>query len=533
MLRSRRLKPRAPDRTEVTAEAPLPVAVLDIGAAAIRLVVAEAPPGEPIRILEDVERGVLLGKDTFTNGRLGVSTVEATLKALEGFRQIMDTYAVASYRAVATSAVREAQNRDTFVDRVRLRTGIDIEVIDGSEENRLTYLAVWDQLGDREALRSGKTLLVEVGGGSADISFLRDGEPTHSGTYALGAIRMRQNLAAWSGSHSQQTRLLRRHIHNVVEDIRSEMPLGKARHFVALGGDVRLAALQILQSDVPTDRARVLGRDPFVEFCDSITGEDVDALIDRFHLTQADAETLVPALLAYRELLLETRAEQVIVPDTSLRSGLLIDLTRGDEWLGFDAFRKQVLASANALGEKYRYNAAHARHVAQLSTGIFDSLAVEHGLGQRERLLLEVAALLHDIGLYVSLRGHHKHAQYLLSVSQIFGLSSEEMAVVANVARYHRRAPPQKSHSHYTALDTASRVVVNKLAAILRVANALDADHVQTVSGVEVVSDGEALVLSVRGEGDLTMERAAALHRSDLLSEVFGRRVVVRTGGES
>jgi exopolyphosphatase/guanosine-5'-triphosphate,3'-diphosphate pyrophosphatase len=169
--------------------------------------------------------------------------------------------------------------------------------------------------------------------------------------------------------------------------------------------------------------------------------------------------------------------------------------------------------------------------VAGLSTRIFDALAPEHGLGQRERLLLEVAALLHDIGLYVSLRGHHKHAQYLLSMSQIFGLSSEEMAVVANVARYHRRAPPQKSHGPYIALDTASRVVINKLAAILRVANALDADHVQRVSSVDVVTDGEALVLSVRGEGDLTMERAAALHRCDLLSEVFGRRVVFRAEG--
>src|SRR5215510_10715804 len=163
--RKRTLRPPAPPPQEV----PRPVGVVDIGASAIRLLVAEAPPGQPLRVLEEASRGVLLGKDTFTHGRLGAATVEATLKALEGFRRVMDGYGVARYRAVATSAVREAQNRDAFLDRVRLRTGIDVEVIDGSEENRLTYMAVRDQLREHPALVSGNTLLVEVGGGSADI----------------------------------------------------------------------------------------------------------------------------------------------------------------------------------------------------------------------------------------------------------------------------------------------------------------------------------------------------------------------------
>src|SRR5439155_17647093 len=127
-------------------EAPRPIAVLDMGASAIRLVVAEVPPEGQPRLLEEVSRGVLLGKDTFNQGRLGAATVEATLKALEGFRRIMDTYGVIRYRAVATSAVREASNADAFLDRVRLRTGLEVEVIDGSEENRLTYLAVRERL---------------------------------------------------------------------------------------------------------------------------------------------------------------------------------------------------------------------------------------------------------------------------------------------------------------------------------------------------------------------------------------------------
>jgi exopolyphosphatase/guanosine-5'-triphosphate,3'-diphosphate pyrophosphatase len=501
-----------------------------MGASAVRMVIAEVKPGEPTQVLEEASRGVLLGKDTFTHGRIGAATIEATLKALEGFRRIMDSYGVVRYRAVGTSAVREATNRETFLDRVQLRTGIDVEIIDGSEENRLTYMAVRETLRDHEALTAGDAVLVEVGGGSADISFLRKGEPIHSGTYALGSIRMRQSIASWHGSHEQRVRLLRRHIHNVVEDIRQEMPLREAKHLIALGGDMRFAASRILGEDLAA-AGIALTRDAFLAFCDEVVANDVEQLVEKYRLPQADAETMVPALLAYRELLLETAADRIIVPNASLRAGLILDIARSEEGRGIEDFSKQVLASAAALGEKYRYDSVHAKQVAFLATRLFDELKAEHGLGPRDRLLLEVAALLHDIGIYVSLRGHHKHAQYLLSVSEIFGLSRDDMAVVSNVARYHRRATPQKSHLLYMALDRDARVLVNKLSAILRTANALDADHLQKVKDVKVLPEEGSWVLEVEGAGDLTMERLASLSRSDLLIEVFGQRVTFREAG--
>ena len=283
--------------------APRPVAVLDMGASAIRLVVAELPPGEPPRILEEASRAVLLGKDAFTGGRLGAATIEATLRALEGFRRIMDSYGVVRYRAVATSAVREAVNRDTFLDRVRLRTGIDVEVIDGSEENRLTYVAVREALQDHEALDERATRCSSRWAAAAPTSpSCARGEPVYSGTYALGAIRMRQNLAAWHGSHEQRVRLFRRTVQNIVEDIRREMPLREARHFLALGGDVRFAADQIVGDDAGARRAGLPARAvPLVLRADggrSTTSSSWSA----YHLPLAEVETLVPALLVYREL---------------------------------------------------------------------------------------------------------------------------------------------------------------------------------------------------------------------------------------
>ncbi len=506
------------------------MAVLDMGASALRLVVAEKLPGEALRVLEEASRAVALGKDAFTAGRLGAPAIEATLRALEGFRRIMDSYGVVRYRAVATSAVREAVNRDTFLDRVRLRTGIDVEVINGSEENRLTYMAVREALGGNETLAAGDSLLVEVGGGSADISFLRKGEPIYSGTYALGAIRMRQNLASWHGSHEQRVRLFRRHVQNIVEDIRREMPLREARQFIALGGDARFTADET-EGETTSEAVRSIERERFLAFCEETAALDEEQLVERHRLPLVRVETLAPALLVYRELLHETQATHVLVPKATLRAGLLLDMVRTEEGHGIEDFSRQVLASAAALGEKYRYDSAHAGNVAHLSTLVFDQLQAEHGLDRRARLLLEAAALLHDIGAFVSLRGHHKHTQYILSAAEIFGLSREDMAVISNVARYHRRAAPNKSHLPYMALDSAARIVVSKLAAILRVANALDADHLQKIRDVRILREGDHWVLEVDGAGDLTIERLAALARADLLTEVFGRKVTFREAG--
>jgi exopolyphosphatase/guanosine-5'-triphosphate,3'-diphosphate pyrophosphatase len=190
-----------------------------------------------------------------------------------------------------------------------------------------------------------------------------------------------------------------------------------------------------------------------------------------------------------------------------------------------------VLASADAVGHRFRFDRAHGHHVAMLATRLFDDLHEEHGLSGRDRLLLQTASLLHDVGLYVSLREHHKHSQYLLAASQIFGLSNEETAIVSNIARYHRGRSPQESHLPFLALDRGDRLLVTKLAAILRVANALDAEHLQKVRDVRIIRGDNSWLLEMDGSGDITMEQMAARARTDMFVEVFGRQLVVRVAG--
>lgn len=507
-----------------------PVAVLDMGASAIRLVVAEAAPGRPVRIIEEASRGVLLGRDTFSRGALRSQTVDAAIAALEGFREVMDGYGVGQVRAVATSAVREARNGDMFLDRIRGRTGIEFEIINEAEESRLMFLAVRDDLGRHAAFKGASTLLAEVGGGSTSLTLLRRGDPNRSGVYALGAVRIRQQLNLGRQSHELQVAMLKRYVANIIEEIRVEIPLRRITHVIAIGGDVRFAASQILEKE-DEGQGRDIAREAFLAFCDEIERLDEESLVDRFRLPAVEAETLFPALFVYRTLLAETSAKRLIVSDVSLRDGALLDFADPGGLISARDFEQQVLASAEAVGQKYRFDRDHARHVATLATRLFDELIEEHGLGERERLLLKVAALLHDIGIYVSLRAHHKHSQYLLASSQIFGLSDEETAIVSNIARYHRRGMPQRSHLPYVALDREDRLIVNKLGAILRLANALDAEHLQKVDDVRLVRRDKLWILELQATGDIIMEQMAASARVDMFTETFGREVIVQPTG--
>jgi exopolyphosphatase/guanosine-5'-triphosphate,3'-diphosphate pyrophosphatase len=512
-------------------ETPQLVGVLDMGASAIRLVVAEVAPRRPIRVVEEASRGVLLGRDTFSHGALRSQTIDAAIGALEGFREVMEGYGVQQVRAVATSAVREARNGDMFLDRIRGRTGIEFEIINEAEESRLVFLAVREALGRHAAFKGAWTLLAEVGGGSTSLTLLRRGQPNRSGVYALGAVRIKQQLDLRRQSHELQVAMLKRYVANVIDEIRVEIPLNRITHMIAIGGDVRFAAAQILDKEGDSV-GREIAREAFLAFCDETERLDEEGLVDRFRLPAVEAETLVPALFVYRTLLSETAAKRLVISDASLRGGVLLDSADSGGRLSVQDFEQQVLASAEAVGQKYRFDRAHARHVAKLATRLFDELGEDaHGLHERERLLLKVAALLHDIGVYVSLRAHHKHSQYLLASSQIFGLSDEETAIVSNIARYHRRGMPQQSHLPYVALDREDRLIVNKLGAILRLANALDAEHLQKVDDLRLVRRDRAWVLELEASGDVVMEQMAAQARVDMFIETFGREVVIQPAG--
>ncbi len=507
---------------------PKVVGVIDIGANSLRMTIAQVWPDRRIEVLDRAERAVRLGHDTFTSGRLSQRTTNAALAVLRDYKKLLDTYKAESVRAVATSAVREAANADAFADRVAMATGLDLEVLDTAEESRLTVSAVREALSGALDLKATHALIAEVGGGSTLLTVLDRGVITASASYALGSIRLQEHLATSREPQARAVDLLRHQIANVVEAIRRSMPLDRIQAFIAVGDEARFAAKQAaVKSEIPSPKSEIASVDMksfdrLVVDCARLSAEN---LSKKHGLPLQSTERLVPAFLIYHELLHATPVDRMVVCSASMRDGLLLDMARRATGCDDPEFADSVIQAARTIGEKYRCDARHADHVAALAARLFDELQGEHGLSPRHRLLLRVAATLHEIGGFVSNRAHHKHSYYLIANSEVFGLRRDELLLAAHVARYHRRAVPRPTHLEYLALPREDRIAVNKLAAILRVADCLDRGHAQQVRDFRIERLPGELVLYVQGVTDLTIERQAIEQKGDLFEDTYGLRV--------
>jgi exopolyphosphatase/guanosine-5'-triphosphate,3'-diphosphate pyrophosphatase len=500
------------------------VAAVDIGSNLIRMAIAQVLPDGSVEMLEQLQRAARLGQDTFRRGRIGSQAMRAAVAVLRDYRKLLDFYKAELIRAVATSAVREAGNTDTFLDRVYMSTGLDVAVIDTSEESRLTVSAVRPEVSAVLGKRQGTVLIADVGGGSTLLTTLQKGEISSTQSLRLGSIRLQEGMATRGEAPERAAEILRQQISNVVSAAQSSLPLKRARTFVAVGGDARFAAKQVGEPTTSEHLHRIPRQrfDELVAACESHAPEQ---LAKRHGLSFADAETLNPALLVYQTLLHATRASEVVVSHASMRDGLLLDLAAAVTGQEDKTLTKGVIHSAMAVAEKYRVDVDHARSVAALALRLFDELQHEHGLAARHRLLLHVAALVHEVGGFVSSRAHHKHGYYLVANSEIFGLTREEIQIVALIARYHRRSCPKPSHGEYMSLPRDSRMLVSKLAAILRVADALDRAHARQVRHICCEVGDEELLIRVDGPSDLTLERRAILTKGDLFQDVYGMKV--------
>jgi exopolyphosphatase/guanosine-5'-triphosphate,3'-diphosphate pyrophosphatase len=406
------------------------------------------------------------------------------------------------------------------VDRILMATGLDVSVISVTEEGRLTVSAVREAAG-AELLERGKALVVEVGGGSTVLNLLDKGEVTASQSLSVGSIRMQEVLVTTSERADQAASLIQHQVSSALTAFKTLVPLKRVQSFVAVGGDARWAAGQVGTS---------LGAGPLA----AVSEKALDALLDRcrpltadelaraYKLPFTDAETITPALLVYQALLKATRAKRMIVTDVSIRDGLLFDLARSAAGEQDESAYKEVIQSAQAVAHKYRVDDAHGEQTRQLAVRLFDRLANEHRLGPRHRLLLEVAAILHEVGMFVSSRAHHKHSLYLIAHSEILGLTQDELAMVANIARYHRRSRPKPSHPDYMTRPREQRMIVNKLGALLRIADALDVSRTQRITAFDSRIDNNGLIISVTTGGDLTLEQRSLAEKADMLLDIYG-----------
>ena len=506
-------------------------AAIDMGASAIRMDIAELDEAGGVRVLDSLFRAVALGRDTFTGGAIGPETAETCVGILRDFKKAAEEYAAGAplvIRAVGTSALREADNREAFLDRVFIATGILLEPIEEPEVHRLTFMALHRLLGDQPFMRRGDVLVVEVGGGGTKVLVIQDGFVTSSNTYRLGSLRVRESLDADAESDVRTAEALGRQIERTLDQIRRTVPVQRAAHVVAVTGDLSETLIRALwpREEAP-ERSLVRSMD-LRTFAKARTVMELPEaeLVRRYNLSFQEAAAAGPALMVHLALAREFRARTVSLARVDLRLGLLINEALRGEWP--EHFSGQVIRSSLALGDKYAFDRPHALHVETLAVRLFRELVPDHILEPRHEILLRAAAILHDIGTFVSTRSHHKHSHYLISASELFGLTTRDTALIALIARYHRRSAPSPGHPEFASVERTDRALVLQLAAILRVADALDRSHAQRIRIAGVARNRDEFSIGVEDVGDLSLERVALEAKGAMFESVFGMRPVVR-----
>jgi exopolyphosphatase/guanosine-5'-triphosphate,3'-diphosphate pyrophosphatase len=354
---------------------------------------------------------------------------------------------------------------------------------------------------------------------------LRRGKMVAAHSIRLGTILIDQQVQQALGSNRYLNHFLRDQVRNTCETLNAELDLKHVRTFIVAGSDARLAAARL--GVELNDNCATIERSAFTAFVEKIQGYTVEECVQKLRIPFSEAEGIIPGLLTYKLFLEETAATELVVPNVSIREGMLITLASGVDPELQEEFFSQVIASAISLGKKYRYDEPHSLHVTKLALILFDALKNEHGLDRRARLLLEVAGILHDIGMYIRSSGHHKHSQYIVANSEIFGLHRDDLDIISNVVRYHRNAPPNSTHIAFIALQREERMMVLKLSSMLRVADALDRGHSQRIENIEVDRRAETIVLRTSGRHDLSLERLGLEEKADMFLDVFGYKVVL------
>jgi exopolyphosphatase/guanosine-5'-triphosphate,3'-diphosphate pyrophosphatase len=503
------------------------VALIDIGTTSLRMTIAQIEAAGAIHPVEFLQQAVSLGKDTFTKGFIEKSSIEECVSGLKKFRRVLEEFGIVqdeSIRAVATTAVREATNREAFIDRVYIATGFMVEILDDRDVVRLTYRSAHTLLGSDPAVMRGQVLLCDMGGGSTELLVLQKGGIVLAQSYRLGSLRLREMLEKFNAATKGQRTLMESEIRRTVEQSLHGIPKAAVRHLIALGGDIRLAAIRLLPAFDELKPTRMPL--PLLEkFTEEVLALSVNECVRRYRLSYPEAETLAPNLLFFTRFGRALGVKTLIVSGISMQHGALLEMAKSE--VSDEDFRFQIHSSAWEIARKFRADEEHARYVERLCGFLFSGLVEEHRLSPWYGVLLSVAAILHDTGMYLSARSHHKHSMYLIQNSDLFGLSRRDVMLVSLVARYHRRATPRAVHPEYAALSREERLAVAKLAAILRVADALDRSHSQRIAPVACRSEKGRFVIVVKNIEDLTIEQLGIASKGDMFEEVYGRSVVL------
>lgn len=497
-------------------------AAIDIGSYRLKMKIVEVTPEGRIRDLETVDHLILLGRDTFNDGKLSFESVKKTCEAIQGFKRLMADYGVTEWRVVATSALREAANRDFMIDRIKFQTGFDVEIINNSQEKFLTYKAIkWQLMNNGIIDTSEPTLILNIGAGSIQLLLMENNLLASSQSLKLGALRIKESIAKIEKHTLNFSRVLEEYIEAHIESVEYLKSSNELKHFVLASGELdylaELARLGVDKGVVSLDKEQ------FERIYVQALGKTPRALSEEYDIPLADAELFVPSLILIKKFLDKTCSDKLIIPSVSLVDGLILERYNDELEKGISMdFDADILSCVREMATRYRTNEKHVRYVERVALQIFDRLTGIHGLGERERFILQIAAILHDIGKYIASDPHYVYSYNIIRASQIIGLSDEELTMAACIARYHSSETPELGSTGLVKLGTEDRIKAMKLIAIIRMADAMDTSHKQKLSISAMDVSGDQFIVRVESWEEAVLENWTFNMKSEFFSEVFG-----------
>jgi exopolyphosphatase/guanosine-5'-triphosphate,3'-diphosphate pyrophosphatase len=497
------------------------IAAIDIGSNSVRQIVADITPDGAITVVDEMKAAPRLGADLAATGMLGTAAMERAVDAVGRMATLARQLGAERIEAVATSAVRDATNGEQFVGRVRQEAGLELRVIDGEGEARLSYrsaLAHFD-------LGVGRTVVMDIGGGSLELALAADGVLDDLVSLPFGALRLTERYLRNGGGLKPLRRLrevVRQELKEVVprRDWRGAQLIGSGGTFTNLAG-IHLARRGMLVArSVHATAVPRMEVEHIVDTLAAMTPEERRAVAG---LNPERSDIIVAGLAVAAEVMARLEAREVTVSRYGIREGLLLEAARVTPTIADPGDARQ--RSVKEFAVRCHYEEGHAEQVQRLALRLFDTLGARLGCTPDERSALADAALLHDVGYHINYDRHHKHSYHLVVHAELLGIAPTEQVVIANVARYHRGTSPKRKHRNFADLDKALRDEILRLAAILRVADGFDRGHVGAVGDVGVRWLKRAIRIRpkpARGGASLRLEMWGAHRKSQLLAELAG-----------
>ncbi len=493
------------------------IAAIDVGSNAMRMMVGRVVYDGKIEVVENLRLPVRLGQDAFTTGIVSEETAQQAVDAFIRFGKVVDDYDVEKLRAVATSAMRELVNSDLLIDRIARSTGIDIEIISGQEEARLIHLAVAQSID----LKNKHVLEIDIGGGSVEVTLSQNGHILSTESYNMGTVRLLNKLSGDKNSAMPFHKLVREYAEAARHRIDREIGSKKIDICIGTGGNIEEMG-KLRERLFKRDNDRAITLEELDKLVETLSRMKVEERMRKLKLKPDRADVILPASIVLQMIAHEAKIREVVIPNVGLKDGVLWDMVFALRESAPVSPREQVWTSALRLGEKYKFDEEHAKLVAQHAGKLFDQSCTLHNLSEENKLLLEIAALLHDIGHFVNTVDHNRHGYYILKASPLIGLPEGQQNIIANIMLYHRKSTPSIEDGNFRALTPKDRLLVVKLSALMRLADGLDVSHTGRVKDIHLEQHKNTWKLKLQGKGDLMLERWTLEKRQKLFQDVFG-----------